>query len=374
MKCAELQEFLSSLCDGERIPPQAAEHISSCRRCRERMNEYSKIGAELRRAASVEIAREVRPGAWRQVQPRASRSSLADWWGKGRETMQIPKFAFALLLVAVVALGSGLLIDKVRAQSQGTVLMLTTKIPSGESNRCALSLVDEKNNFCAWMDPTQFLFGLKAYSYNGDQIELGVRAKYTPVARVEGTAYSASLDDLYKVPEKRYSLKPGEALQIEIPGWGNVALSGELMDHMPPSITVNNDVRMDPKPGTLQVISPLLLRDNKVFADFEGGSAINNTGAQMYVPGEGLWTLSLSPIEGAMQAKVNLNRVSFELNGHSYTILMAAPVARTEEHVWVLHDPKYELRGTSKFIGPVDVARYFRKDVETGARSVDVNR
>jgi hypothetical protein len=91
---------------------------------------------------------------------------------------------------------------------------------------------------------------------------------------------------------------------------------------------------------------------------------MNFTGAQMYVPGEGLWTLSLLPLERGVETQVNLNRVSFELDGHSYTILMAAPVARSDERVWVQHDPKYAAPGTSAFIGGIDVARYMRNNAE----------
>jgi hypothetical protein len=363
MNCADVQEFLSALCDGERIPPLAAEHIGSCSSCRQRIGEYVEIGTELRLAASVEIAKEVQPGMWKQTQRETLRSPLAGLWERGRETMQLPRLAFALLLLTILVLGSGLLIDKVRAQSEGTVAMLTVTIPSGETNRCALSLVDEKNNFCAWLDPIRYLLGLKAYSYDGTKIELGVRAKYTPLVPTAGT-YSASLNDLDRVPEQQYSLRPGEPLQIEVPGWGNMVISGELMDHMPPWITVNNDVRMDPKPGTLQVISPLLLRDKRVLAEFESGIVMNNTGAEMYVPGEGLWTLSLLPLERGVETKVNVNRVSFVMDGHSYTICMAAPVARSDEHVWVQHDPKYSAPGTSRFIGGVGLAARIRDNSE----------
>ena len=357
MKCEEVQEFLSALCDGERIPPPAAEHLRSCVRCRDQFNAYVEIGAELRRAASLEISREVATGAWKQAQQKPSSLLLANWWKKGWETMRIPRFAFALLLLTILALGSGMVIEKVRAQSQGTVLILTYKMPDGKSNRCALSLVDRNHNFCAQLDPIRFLLGFKAYAYDGTQIELGVRAKYTPVMRPEGS-YSASLADLDEVPENRYSLRPGEALQIGIPGWGNMAVSGKLMDHMPPEIALNNAVELDPKPGAMQVISPLLLRDKKVFADFEGGFVHDFTGAEMYVPGDGLWILSLSPLQGALEAKVNLNRVSFSMNGHAYTLLMAAPVARQEEHVWVLHNPNYQSQYTEGFIGGIDAAHY----------------
>ena len=60
MKCEEAAEFVSALCDGESIPPVAAEHIGACETCRGRMKEYAEIDAELRRLASLESRTEAR--------------------------------------------------------------------------------------------------------------------------------------------------------------------------------------------------------------------------------------------------------------------------------------------------------------------------
>lgn len=358
MNCEDAREFVSALCDGELLPPDAAEHIGKCNSCRELTNEYLKIGIELRRSASLVASGEVRTGAWKD-----SSRKTRGWWGKGWETMRIPRFAFALLLVTVMALGSGLVMSKVRAQSHGTVLMLTYKLPDGKSGACPLSLVDEKNNLCAMLG-AHLLLGLKTLSHQQDQIELGVRLKYTEQTAQLNAAgvYILSMEDLNKIEEKHYWLTPGQDLQIDVAGWGTMLLSGELMDHMP-SYWDPTSVQMDPKPGMLQVVSPFLLQDKRVLFDFENSASINK-GVQMYVPGKGLWTISLSPMDGGVEAKVSLNRVSFELEGHSYMFLMAAPVARSDEHVWVLHDPNYDARGTSGFIGPVGLADAIRRNVE----------
>jgi hypothetical protein len=352
MKCEEVQEFISVLCDGEGIPPVAAEHIGACQSCSERMTDYLKIGAELRRLASMNIAGEVQSGVWKQTERNAP-----SWWGKGWETMRIPRFAFALLLITIMALGSGLVMSKVRAQAHGTVLMLTYKLPDGRINRCALSLVDEKKNFCGLLEPARLLLGLKVLSQNRDQIELGVRTKYTPFTPQAGS-FTASLDDLEKVEEKHHWITPGQDLQIDIPDWGNMALSGELMDHMPPFAAVTG-AQMDPKPGKLQVVSPLLIRDKKVWFDFEGSITMDMGGVRMYVPGKGLWKLSVLPLEGAVEAKTNLNRVSFELKGHSYTYLMGAPVARSEQRVWASVDENYrDPSKTNQYIAGIDPVRW----------------
>lgn len=63
-----------------------------------------------------------------------------------------------------------------------------------------------------------------------------------------------------------------------------------------------------------------------------------------------------------MEAKVGLNTVSFELDGHSYTFWMGAPVARSEERVWVFHDANYRSPSTPQaYIGGIDPA-FWKKE------------
>ncbi len=360
MKCEEAAEFVSALCDGERIPPTAAEHVGACDTCRARLKEYLEMGAELRRVASLELTEEPRARGWMKT-----RRVTPSWWLRGWETMRIPRFAFALLLVVIVALGSSLVIVRARAYTQGAVLMLTTRAATGETFRCALSMEDKNREPYAWTSPGRYLYGVRVVSNKGDQIELGVRVKFIAAAVGPGT-YTASYQDLYKIPEKQYWFRPGEKLEVDVPEWGTMVLTGELMDHMPSLVTAENDVQMDPKPGELRVISPLLLRGNKVMYDFEGGTAIGtekDRGVRMYIPSEGLWVVSLLPLKGAVEGRINLNRVSFELNGQSYTFVMGAPVARNE-HIWILHDANYKPSDENAghgFIGGADLTHLLTK-------------
>jgi len=47
-----------------------------------------------------------------------------------------------------------------------------------------------------------------------------------------------------------------------------MTVTGELMDHMPSLISANSE--LDPKQGELRVVSPVLIRDQRVVFDFEG--------------------------------------------------------------------------------------------------------
>ena len=335
MKCEQMAEFISALCDGEGIPREAAEHIGECEACRARLNEYSTIGAELRRVASLEPMGEARMRDWERTE-RTSRN----WWWKGWETIRIPRLIFALLLATIVVLGSSLAIVKVRAHTHGTVLMLTAKLPDGKNVRCSLSLEDKKFARCAWMALDR-VYAFRVIADEVDHVQLGMRIGHS--ADLAGTG-ALTDDNVDRLPERQYSFQPGGKLEIPLAWAGTMVITGELMDHMPSLISNDPSEQVDPKPDELRFVSPVLLRDRQVVFDFAGATAIASEKREViefYVPEAGLFHIALSPLEGAVQGRITMSRISFELDGQSYMFLLAAPVARGE-HIWILHDSSYK--------------------------------
>jgi len=115
MTCEEAVDFVSALCDGERIPREVAEHIGQCGDCRARLRDYAILGAELRRTARLHSPENV-PAiegllstAEKVVMQRAKEASrFTGWWRKGGEVMKIPRFVFAILILVIIGLSSGL--------------------------------------------------------------------------------------------------------------------------------------------------------------------------------------------------------------------------------------------------------------------------
>lgn len=163
------------------------------------------------------------------------------------------------------------------------------------------------------------------YAQSGERLQMALRVPQNPPAS----------------RKKQYWFEPGQTLEIEVAGLGAITVTGEFMDHMP-SIPVGDEV-LDPKPDELRVVSPLLVRDNKVVLDFAGMTLIADTrgGVQMYKSGLGRYLLSLSPLKGAAEGKVEQSRIFFEMDGHAYQLLTGAPVARSKG-VWVLYQPQYK--------------------------------
>jgi hypothetical protein len=358
MKCEEATEFVSALCDGGMIPQAAAEHIGGCEACRTRLKAYAEMGAELRRVASLELVNEAK-----EAKEAAARNwekvvrTTPNWWQKGWETMRIPRFAFALLLIAVVVLGFSLPIVRARAHTEGKVLVLRATIANGRTFQCPLPVrvhqlpllpctaIQRVNG--GWV-----LYGFGITANDGDRVELGVHSKYFPGETYTGPDIGASRDkqhqsqsDLEKLPETRYWLEPGQELKIDVEGAGTLKITGEFMDHIPPYVTDMGE-RLDPNPGEIRLISPVLLRGKEVLQDFgrvSVSSAQKDQGIEIYVPHDGRYELSLSPLESAVEGRIaegriKESRISFELDGQPYAILSGAPVAR-EGSIWILHLP-----------------------------------
>lgn len=356
MKCEEAAEFVSRLCDGQLIAREAAEHIDKCDACRASLNSYSAMGAELRRTASLEHPAELKASSWgkRQTQGRLRQR----FWQKGWQVMRIPRLVFAALVVAIVVLGSSLVIVKARAHTQGNVLMLTAKPADDQAVRCALALEDKKAEPCNILT-SAYGYEFSVLSVTEDRIKLGIRA--ARVADFEATPPNGSSEEIKKLVQKPYWLQPGEKLEIPMPGSGPIVVTGELIDHMP-SWGADPSQLMDPKEGEIRFVSPVMVRGKEVIVDLGRASASTgekNYGIEVYAPGEGLFHISLAQLQGGTEGRVEGSRIFFEMDGQSYVFLLGAPVTRAES-VWIVRDANYKpsgAHGQKGFIGSGDESR-----------------
>ena len=345
MNCNDAAEFVSALCDGETVPRSAAEHIGTCEMCQMQMKDYLEIGAELRRIASVQSAEQAPPLIFEERQ-----AWSMNWWQKGWGTMRIPRLVFAALLAVVAVLGSSLAVvgAHVHAHAQDTVVLLKSAPPGisspSEPSLCALSTIDQKNDFCGYVGKVNagwIVYGVRVLSSDGDRVELGVRSRFVPKEE-PGSANSGIIDSL---PEATYLFDLGKNLEVNVPGAGKITFSGEWTDHIPANVAGTSG-EVDPGPGEARINSPLLLLDKKVVGDMEGASTyVNKTGdaVTIYYPGQGLFQFSPTQLPGAVPGRVQLNRITFESVGKSYTLVTGAPITR-EAQLWVAHYPDYRPR------------------------------
>jgi hypothetical protein len=330
MKCNEVAEFISALYDGEKIPREAAEHLGICDECG-RLADYSAIGAELRRAASLSEPTNVKDRTWENR--KALRSG---WWRKSRESMRIPRLAFASMLAVIFLLCGGLVLVRARPNPTGSVLWLAVTLPpDGAVMHVALPTDGEpgRDGFeNVSLLPAGGILSIRVRFLRrvGDRVELGVKTRY------ENPIPHSSEDRLKDIVQQSLWIEPGRNAEISVLGLGSIQFAGDFVDHKP-SLS-------DPEANEFRIVSPVLIRDKEVIFNQLGvsGSTGNAaTGLWIYSPGQGRFLFSPAPFKDAIEGSVFDSRIEFSVDGQEYLLLTAGPITRAT-HVWVKHDPRYK--------------------------------
>lgn len=342
MNCELAEEYISALCDGQKISQVAAEHIGRCDRCQLELKEYAAIGAELRRLASLE---ESAPSA--HIDRTLESTKKIGGRQRGLETMKIPRMAFGAMLIAIVALSSGLVMVRARAgAAAGRFLELKYKTPSAAKPNICVMRADgsHKDNTCDFVDHGRdglLLMSTRVISNAAGRVKLGIRAKYIPVAQDTEVDYSEAL--FKDVPETLLAVDPGNKQEIQVANLGTLEVEAEYLDHIPPLVYRPQET-LDPNPREFRIVAPVLVRDSQVIANADGSSI--DTGSpdatlMLYVPGEGRYLISSVPFESGVEGSVHLGRVTFSLEGHDYLLLTSMPIT-VSDHVWVKHEPDFK--------------------------------
>lgn len=243
MNCTQAAECVSALFDGEPISRETAAHLSDCEECRARLNDYAEMGAELRDAASAIVPRTIPGGKWRLAEPTAANSWLKKWRG----TMRIPRFAFALMLIAIFVLSGGLALVKARAGESGPVLLLTFSIPpKGETLDCAVR-TDQGDDNCAFFKSYargDLAVSARFIEREGERIRLGIKGRYQPWTSpsLERTV-TLPVKAFDGMPQKEYWFVPNKPLSVPIDGLGNIQISGKFMGHVPKMVSDQQQFR-----------------------------------------------------------------------------------------------------------------------------------
>ncbi len=346
MRCVDAANYVSVLHDGGKIPREAAEHLGICEECAERLMTYSAIGAELRRTASLLEPLDVPHRDWAtQEKPRSS------WSTAIRQSMRIPRFAFALMVATILLLSGGLLV-RAKPNETGSVLWLTVEFPADIKPFHVAVATDGapgSDGFAHFSHvPTGGIFSMNArfLRREGERVEFAVKTRYeNPDPNFTGPAD----DRLNDIPEQQVWVEPGKNTGVSVPRLGTMQLSGDFIDHKPPSFFTLDDT-VDPKPNEFRVAAPVLLRGNQVVFNMAGasswGEATPGTGVTVYWPGEGRFLFSPAPFKDAVEGSVSESQVTFKLEGQEYILLTAVPSTR-QQHIWMKHEPLYRPSGNN---------------------------
>jgi hypothetical protein len=296
------------------------------------LNEYAEIRAELRRVASAASAQAIPEGAWRLAAPAGT-----NWVRKWRGTMRIPRFAFALMVFALLILSTGLFLTRAKEAPRwfqwevqgrdGKTIVSGAVPPRAEGN--PYYEVD-----CGMKYPEGMVwFRVRWLERIGETERLGVRAVWAPRADHSGGG-SQSVDDM---PEREFLYSPGQELKIPVDGYGNLEIRGRFESTLPKIVQAG----LYPEYGKFRIDPPVLLvRGKELLGRFDGGGGELSLGKSYFAygqQGEGWYLFSAKPIEGAVEGTLTMNEVQFQLDGKQYSLFTGNPIVFGRTRVWVKH-------------------------------------
>lgn len=351
MNCEHAAEFVSALFDGERIPQEAAEHVGACAACSARMQDYAVMSAELRRSASAGEPTAIPERLWQQV-----RLEAVSWSFGWRETMRIPRFVFALLLMAVVFLSGGLVLVKARSGGNGPALVITTKLPKGSTSKCAMPTNRGSQKCTFGTDETggagHLICTIHFIQRDDQRVQLGIRIK---LFSLETELPHENIEKIIAdVPEQQFWLDGDKPYVMSVPNLGPVEFTREFADEG--SISRPPGESLNPGPHQFRMLDPVVIRDNQVIANFSGASASfdGDIATLLYAPKVGRFIIStIQPeqLKGnretspaafgeTVEGQIEQHQIRFALHGKPYLILTGAPISRAER-VWVIYQPAW---------------------------------
>ena len=336
MNCVEAESSVSALHDGEHVPREAGEHIAGCAACRQRLVSYAEIGAEMRLLASVEQESPGEGAAAAQPPPVRRK-----WWGGLLETVRVPRIAVAGACTAVVilsALSAGLVYTHAQSGNGSFQYVVRSESdPGGQQtfwvhsgSQQAVFFSNGQRTIAASIEVEEIRKGVA---------RLKVRARSYPVAVDRGTA-ERQLED---APAREYTYVPLETLRLPVDGGGVLAMTGAIADEHGNLEKPLAQHSIETQVGQLMLMSPALLRGNRVLANLRGGAgtgAMRNPAIAVYAPEEGLFLFALQPFEGATMCRVILGRAECQLDGETYTLFSARPITGGEDpKIWASRVP-----------------------------------
>jgi hypothetical protein len=332
MNCIEVAEHVSALFDGEPISREATVHLSNCEECRGRLNRYAEIGAELRRMASAGAPQTIPEGRWKLAEP-----ASANWLTIWRETMRIPRFVFALMVVALLALSTGLFLTRAKETHRwfqyGLVGRDGKNIVTGTvpTNPPKGNPYYDLEAGMTYADGTVW-FQVRFVEQVGEAEKFTARTLWVP----RGDHHGPTLERLRSMPEREFFYS-GEDLKISVEGYGNLEIKGHFESTLPENVRMG----LYPEDGMFRIDPPVVLvREKEMLmkGDMGGGQVSMDKSYFAYgSQAEGWYLFSSKAIAGATEGTLTSNQIEFMLDGKQYFLFTGNPILFGSVKIWVKH-------------------------------------
>lgn len=339
MTCEQAAEHLSALYDRETVPSVVAKHAIDCSFCRDRLQDYAEQGLAMRlHAASMNVEQP----ALFQKPERVPRASL---WDFLRTNVNVPRFAMALLVTALLAASARIVV--VRAQPQTPALWFQFQLeppPTGSARYLPPQHV-ERAGYDDGMEFWQLTGNIIAahvalLEVSEKKVEVAIQARR--IGEQEAPKFNAK-KELNDLASHHFTYVPGQTLDIPVEGGGDLQLVGHVSDHQPRFAW---GLPAEPGPEQLVVTSPILITGTTVLFNMQGANGLADTpkqGVVMFGEGFGLLTVALHPFPGAISAKASWGHLEFKFQGKDYLLLCGSQISGgpQPQDLWVSVDPTY---------------------------------
>jgi hypothetical protein len=172
------------------------------------------------------------------------------------------------------------------------------------------------------------------------------------LVRVRTKSYLGTVDretsekELKSALPREYTYVPMEKLSLAVDGGGVLSLEGAIADESGNLSKPIAPLPVGPEAGQIMLMSPALLRGDRVMANLKVGAATGfrgNPAIALYAPPEDLFIFALQPFDGATACAVTLGKAMFSLGGNDFTLFSERPIigGDQESRIWVLHVAKY---------------------------------
>jgi hypothetical protein len=362
MNCKDGQLFVSMTYDGERVPREAAEHITSCPVCKSLLHEYAQMGAELRLLANADPQLSPRPIAHLP-------SQRGRWTRTLTARILIPRSALALGILAIAGLSLGL--GLMRAQGSGLWFQFAVSTPGAPGNVGVIARAGEPaaRGYISG-GGKKIGFQIRVLKVQEGSVRLVVRARtFRPAPGSEETKlekYQAAVVPpkvlnriLGGTPARQFNYAPGRTLNIPVEGGGKIELTGKVL-RLRPSLAAFYPVA--PRPNQIVLSKAALVRGNEFLGDIHGGgdAEAKNSAVGVCVPRLGAFVFALKPFHGAVAAEADFGQARFEIDGQHYILFSGTAITGGNQprQIWVYKAPAcgQPLPKVPVFLGAGDVS------------------
>lgn len=253
--------------------------------------------------------------------------------------MRIPRFAFALMLVALLALSlsTGLFLTR----AKGTDRWFQYEVSGRDGKWIMRGAVPRNGEGNSYYDADAgmtypdgiVLFHVRFLERLGDEERIRARALWVP----RGGHSRSSFQSLNDTPEREFLYSIGEDLKIPVDGYGNLTIKGHFAPTLPESVQGT----LYPGDGKFRIDPPLVLvRENQMLGKYDGGGGELFFDKSYFAYGEqeeGWYVFSAKPIAGATEGTLTMNQIEFNIDGKQYLLLTGDPILFGRVRVWVKH-------------------------------------